>query len=65
MYCLFLVLLIVYSSNESHHRIIKVTEDYEMEEFLCSGTQLLNDTTVKLSINIHYWSRRILCVGES
>ena len=55
MYCLFLVLSLVYSSNESHHQIIKVTKDYELEEFLCSGTQLLNDTTVKLSTNIHHF----------
>ena len=54
MYCLFLVLSLVYSSNESHHQIVKVTEDYELEEFLCSGTQLLDDTTVKL------WENKIV-----
>ena len=52
MYCLFLVLSLVLSLNASHPRIINITKDYELEEFLCSGTQLLNDTTVKLSILI-------------
>ena len=55
MYCLFLVLSLVLSSNASHPRII--TKDYELEEFLCSGTQLLNDTTVKLSTNISHFVR--------
>ena len=55
MYCLFLVLSLVLSSNASHPRIINITKDYELEEFLCSGTQLLNDTTVELSTNIHHF----------
>ena len=54
MYCLFLFLSLILSSNASHPRIINITKDYELEEFLCSGTQLLNDTTVKLSTNIHH-----------
>ena len=57
MYCLFLVLSLVLSSNASHPRIINITKDYELEEFLCSGTQLLNDTTVKLSTNISHFIR--------
>ena len=40
-----------------HPRIINITKDYELEEFLCSGTQLLNDTTVKLSTNISHFIR--------
>ena len=59
MYCLFLVLSLVLSSNASHPRIINITKDYELEEFLCSGTQLLNDTTVKLSTNIHHVIRNV------
>ena len=57
MYCLFLVLSLVLSLNASHPRIINITKNYELEEFLCSGTQLLNDTTVKLSTNIHHFIR--------
>ena len=57
MYCLFLVLSLILSSNASHPRIINITKDYELEEFLCSGTQLLNDTTVKLSTNISHFVR--------
>ena len=52
MYCLFLVLSLVLSSNASHPQIFNITKNYELEEFLCSGTQLLNDTTMKLSTNI-------------
>ena len=59
MYCLFLVLSLILSSNASHPRIINITKDYELEEFLCSGTQLLNDTTVKLSTNIHHFIRNV------
>ena len=54
MYCLFLVLSLILSSNASHPPIFNITKDYELEEFLCSGTQLLNDTTVKLSTNISH-----------
>ena len=57
MYCLFLVLSLILSSTASHPRIINITKDYELEEFLCSGTQLLNDTTVKLSTNISHFIR--------
>ena len=42
MYCLFLVLSLILSLNASNPRIINITEDYELEEFLCSGTQLLS-----------------------
>ena len=59
MYCLFLVLSLVLSSNASHPLIINITKDYELEEFLCSGTQLLNDTTVKLSTNISHFVRNV------
>ena len=54
MYCLFLISLLVISSTASDHQI-NITKNYELEEFLCSGTQLLNDTTVKLSTNIHHF----------
>ena len=54
MYCLFLVLSLVLSSNASHPQIINITKGYELEEFLCNGTQLLNDSTVKLSTNISH-----------
>ena len=58
MYCLFLVLSLVLSSTASHPQIINITKDYELEEFLCSGTtRLLNDTTVKLFTNIHHFIR--------
>ena len=57
MYRLFLVLSLVLSLNASHPRIFNITKDYELEEFLCSGTQLLNDTTVKLSTNISHFIR--------
>ena len=53
MYCIFLILSLVLSSNASDFQI-NITKDYELEEFLCSGTQLLNDTTVKLSTNISH-----------
>ena len=59
MYCLFLVLSLVLSSNASHPQIFNITKNYELEEFLCSGTQLLNDTTVKLSTNIHHFIRNV------
>ena len=52
MYHLFLVLSLVLLSTASHPQII--TKDYELEEFLCSGTQLLNDTTLMLSTNISH-----------
>ena len=54
MYCVYLVLSLILSSNASHPQII-IAKDYELEEFLCSGAQLLNDTTVKLSTNIHHF----------
>ena len=54
MYCLFLVLSLVLSSTASYPQIINITKEYELEEFLCSGNQLLNDTTVKLSTNISH-----------
>ena len=57
MYCLFLFLSLILSPNASHPRIINIAKDYELEEFLCSGTQLLNDTTVKLSTNISHFIR--------
>ena len=53
MYCSFLILLLVISSTASDHQI-NITKNYELE-FLCSGTQLLNDTTVKLSTNIYHF----------
>ena len=59
MYCLFLVLSLILSLNASHPQIFNITKDYELEEFLCSGTQLLNDTTVKLSTNIHHFIRNV------
>ena len=58
MYCLFLVLSLILSLNTSHPQIFNIIKYYELEEFLlCSGTQLLNDTTVKLSTNIHHFIR--------
>ena len=63
MYFLFLVLSLILSSNASHPRIFNITKDYELEEFLCSGTQLLNDTTVKLSTNIsHFIHNASFCI---
>ena len=48
----FVLSLVVVAAHQ-----INITKDYELEEFLCSGTQLLNDTTVKLSTNIHHFIR--------
>ena len=63
MYCVYLVLSLILSSNASHPRIINITKDYELEEFLCSDTQLLNDTTVKLSTNIsHFIHNASFCI---
>ena len=45
----FVLSLVVVTAHQ-----INITNDYELEEFLCSGTQLLNDTTVKLSTNISH-----------
>ena len=45
----FVLSLVVVATHQ-----INITKDYELEEFLCSGTQLLNDTTVKLSTNISH-----------
>ena len=45
----FVLSLIVVAAHQ-----INITKDYELEEFLCSGTQLLNDTTVKLFTNISH-----------
>ena len=55
----FLVLSLVLSSNASHPQIINIIKDHELEEFLCSGTQLLNDTTVKFSTNISHIIRNV------
>ena len=48
----FVLSLVVVAAHQ-----INITKDYEFEEFICSGTQLLNDTTVKLSSNIHHFFR--------
>ena len=45
----FVLSLVVVAAHQ-----ISITKNYELEEFLCSGTQLLNDTTVKLSTNISH-----------
>ena len=45
----FVLSLVVVAAHQ-----INITKDYELEEFLCSGTQLLNDTTVKLSTTISH-----------
>ena len=50
----FVLLLVVIAAHQ-----INMTNDYELEEFLCSGTQLLNDTTVKLSTNISHFIRNV------
>ena len=56
MQCVLAVLLLFVLLSVAPHQI-NITKDYELEEFLCSGTQLLNDTTVKLSTNIHHFIR--------
>ena len=48
----FVLSLIVVAAHQ-----INITKDYELEEFLCSGTQLLNDTTVKLFTNVSHIMR--------
>ena len=48
----FVLSLVVVAAHQ-----FNITKDYELEEFLCSGNQLLNDTTVKLSTNIHHFLR--------
>ena len=64
MQCVLAVLLFVLLSVAPHQ--INITKDYELEEFLCSGTQLLNDTTVKLSTNIHHFIRNAsFCIINS
>ena len=45
----FVLSLVVVTAHQ-----INITKDYELEKFLCSGTQLLNDTTVKLSTDISH-----------
>ena len=57
MQCLLVVLSFVLSLVVVAAHQINITKDYELEEFLCSGTQLLNDTTVKLSTNISHFIR--------
>ena len=54
----FFIFLLVISSTASDHQI-NITKDYELEEFLCSGTQLLYDTTVKFSTNIHHFIHNV------
>ena len=58
MQCILAVLLLFVLLSVAPHQI-NITKDYELEEFLCSGTQLLNDTTVKLSTNIHHFIRNV------
>ena len=54
----FVLLLVVVAAHQ-----INITKDYELEEFLCSGNQLLNDTTVKLSTNIsHFICNASFCI---
>ena len=55
----FFVLSLILSLNASHPQIFNITKNYELEEFLCSGTQLLNDTTMKLSTNIHHFIHNV------
>ena len=57
MQCPLVVLSFVLSLVIVTAHQINITKDYELEEFLCSGTQLLNDTTVKLSTNISHFIR--------
>ena len=55
MQCPLIVLSLVFSLVVVAAHQINITKDSELEEFLCSGTQLLNDTTVKLSTDIHHF----------
>ena len=59
MQCTLVLLLFVLSLVVVTAHQINITKDYELEEFLCSGIQLLNDTTVKLSTNIHHFIRNV------
>ena len=54
MQCTLVLLPFVFSLVVVAAHQINITKDYELEEFMCSGTQLLNDTTVKLSTNISH-----------
>ena len=54
MQCTLVLLPFVFSLVVVAAHQINITKDYELEEFLCSGTQLLNDTTVKLSTTISH-----------
>ena len=63
MQCPLVVLSFVLSLVVVAAHQINITKDYELEEFLCSGTQLLNDTTVKLSTNIsHIIHNASICI---
>ena len=55
MQCPLVVLSFVLSLVVVAAHQINITNDSELEGFLCSGTQLLNDTTVKLSTDIHHF----------
>ena len=57
MQCTLVLLPFVLSLVVVNAHQINITKDYELEEFLCSGNQLLNDTTVKLSTNISHFIR--------
>ena len=50
----FVLSLVVVTAHQ-----VNITKNYELEEFLCSGTQLLNDTTVKLSTDISHIIRNV------
>ena len=66
MQCPLVVLSFVLSLVVVAAHQINITKDYELEEFLCSGTQLLNDTTVKLSTNIsHFICNASFCIIDT
>ena len=50
----FVLSLVVVTAHQ-----INITKDYEFKEFICNGTHLLNDTTVKLSTNISHFIRNV------
>ena len=54
MQCTLVLLPFVFSLVVIAAHQVNITKNYELEELLCSGTQLLNDTTVKLSTNISH-----------
>ena len=63
MQCTLVLLPFVLSLVAVAAHQINITNNYELEEFLCSGTQLLNDTTVKLSTNIsHFIHNASFCI---